>query len=169
MDVTDESERKKILKKMPDYLKRPLQAAWGMEMEEVQSNRKYFKSHKLPGVGWRGWKPNINLKHVKMKTIENEGMLLADFGFYNSEKAKAQYHMAPDIENYDSRSPFSSSLRLMAEMRGLGIITSNVSIERTSTPGFWMTADIKQSIGDRYEVATNSMTNTIQNLTANFI
>ena len=169
MDVTDESERKKILKKMPDYLKRPLQAAWGIEMEEVQSNRKYFKSHKLPGVGWRGWKPNINLKHVKMKTIENEGMLLADFGFYNSEKAKAQYYMAPDIEDYDSKSPFSSSLRLMAEMRGLGIITSNVSIERTSTPGFWMTADIKQSIGDRYEVATNSMANTIQSLTANFI
>ena len=92
MDETDEGERKKILKHLPDYLKRPLQAAWGEKMDDVgQSNRRYFRSHKLPGMAWRGWKPNVNLKHVKMKTIENEGMLLSDFGYYESEKEHG-YH-----------------------------------------------------------------------------
>jgi tetratricopeptide (TPR) repeat protein len=170
MEVKDEDERKKILKKLPDYLKRPLQAAWGMELSDVQSNRKYFKSHKLPNFAWRGWKPNINLKHVKMKTIENEGMLLSDFGFYESEKAKEAYEIAPDIDNYDSRSlGFSSTLRLKAELKGMGVNLSNITIEKTSTPGFWMTADIKQSISDRMEYGTHSISGAIQSLTANFI
>ncbi len=170
MEETDESEREKILKEVPDYLKRPLQAAWGMEMEDVKSNRRYFKNHKLPSVGWRGWKPNINLKHVKMKTIQNEGMLLADFGFYESEKAKAAYQLAPDIDNYDSKSlSFNSTLRLKAELKGLGVRLSNVSIEKTSAPGFWLTADMKQSIEERVEYGSNSIHNGIQNLISNFI
>ena len=170
MEVKDASEREKILKEVPDYLKRPLQAAWGMEMEDIKSNKSYFKSHKLPGVGWKGWKPNINLKHVKMKTIQNEGMLLSDFGFYESEKAKAAYEMAPDIDNYDSRSiGFSSNLRLKAEMKGLGVRLSNVSIEKTSAPGFWITADMKQSLEERAEYASNSIHNGIQSFVANFI
>ena len=171
MEETDESERKKILKNLPSYLRRPLQAAWGEEMEDVSTNRKYFKSHKLPNMNWRGWKPNINLKHVKMKTIENEGMLLSDFGFYESEKAKAAYEMAPDIDNYDSKSPysFSTTLRLGATMKGMGIRLSNVSIEKTSTPGFWLTADIKQSISDRTEYGTHSLSNAIHTLTGNFV
>ena len=170
MDVKDESERKKIMKYMPDYLKRPLQLAWGMRLSDVESNRKYFKTHKLPGVGWRGWKPNINLKHVQMKTVQNEGMILADFGFYESEKGKAAYTVAPDIEDYDKPSGFSmfNSIRLMSEMKGLGLGLTNVSIDRTSAPGLWIAGDIKQSIEDRTELASNSMSNALQGLAANF-
>jgi hypothetical protein len=105
-----------------------------------------------------------------MKTIQNEGMLLADFGFYESEKAKAAYQLAPDIDNYDSRSlSFNSTLRLKAELKGLGVRLSNVSIEKTSAPGFWLTADMKQSIEERVEYGSNSIHNGIQNLISNFI
>ena len=171
MDVKDPKERKKIMRYMPEYLQRPLQLAWGMKMNKVKSNARYFTTHKLPGVGWRGWKPNVNLKHVKMKTIQNEGMLLADFGFYESEKGKASYTIAPDIDNYDKGGAFSmfNSLRMMAEMKGLGVNLSNVNIDRTSTPGMWISADIKQSISDRTELATNSIGNMMQGLAANFI
>ena len=170
MDVRDKSERKKILKYLPDYLKRPLQLAWGMELSDVESNRKYFKAHKLPGVTWRGWKPNVNLKYVKMKTVENEGMLLADFGFYESEKAKMTYKLAPEIENYDEPNRFSmfSSIRLVSEMKGLGLGITNISIDRTSAPGIWVAGDIKQSIGERTELATNSLGNAIQSIASNF-
>jgi hypothetical protein len=141
-----------------------------MKLEDVESNRKYFKTHKLPGMNWRGWKPNINLKHVQMKTVQNEGMLLADFGFYESEKGKAAYVVAPDIEDYDSPGNFSmfNSLRLAAEMKGFGLGITNVSIDRTTTPGMWLSADIKQSISDRTELATNSMGNMLQGVFANF-
>jgi hypothetical protein len=167
MKVTDKSEQKKILSYLPDYLKRPLQAAWGQKLEDIQSNRKYFKSHKLPNFTWRGWKPNINLRHVQMKTIENEGMLLADFGFYDSEKAKAHYTMAPDIENYNQASSgIGTLLNLGAELRGFGVITSNVSLEHTSAPGLWITSDIKQNIENRTEIASQSMTSAIQGICA---
>ena len=171
MEVRDPDERKKILKYMPDYLQRPLQLAWGMKMNDVQSNRRYFKSHKLPSIGWKGWKPNINLKHVQMKTIENEGMLLADFGFYDSEKGKAAFTLAPDIDNYDRGKGFSlfDNLRLLAEMKGLGLGLTNVSIEKTSAPGVWIGADIKQNIEDRAEVAGSIVGTTLQSLAANFI
>ena len=172
MDEKDEGERKKILKHLPDYLKRPLQAAWGEEMEDVgRSNTRYFRSKKLPGINWRGWKPNVNLKHVKMKTIENEGMLLSDFGYYESEKAKPQYMMAPEIDDWEhgTRLSISTYSRLAGEMTGMGVSLSNVSLEKTMSPGLWLTADIKQSISDRYELTTNSMTNMIQGIVANFI
>ena len=106
-----------------------------------------------------------------MKTIENEGMLLSDFGYYESEKAKPQYMMAPEIENYDIGGGLgiSTYTKLAAELKGMGVSMSNISLEHTSTPGFWMTADIKQSITDRTELATNSMTNAIQGIVANFI
>ena len=171
MDETDEGERKKILKHLPDYLKRPLQAAWGDKMEDVQSNTRYFRSHKLPKLNWRGWKPNVNLKHVKMKTIENEGMLLSDFGYYESEKAKPQYMMAPDIDNFRNGSGLGINVytRLAAELKGVGVSLSNVSLEATSAPGLWVTSDIKQSISDRLELTTNSMSNAIQGIVANFI
>ena len=62
-----------------------------------------------------------------------------------------------------------NSLRMMAEMKGLGVSLSNVNIDRTSTPGMWISADIKQSISDRTELATNSIGNMMQGLAANFI
>ena len=170
MNVTDKSEQKKILSYLPDYMKRPLQLAWGMDLSDVDSNMQYFRSHKLPNFAWKGWKPNVNLKYVQMKTIENEGMLLADFGFYDSEKAKASYTLAPDIENYDQgHGGITTFLNLGAELRGLGIMTSNVSIERTGTPGFWISSDIKQSIEDRYEIGSHSIGVSIQGLVSNFI
>jgi hypothetical protein len=172
MDVRDEKEQKKILKYMPEYLKRPLQLAWGMKLSDIESNRKYFKTHKLPSLNWRGWKPNINLKHVQMKTVQNEGMLLADFGFYESEKGKAAYTVAPDIENYDKGGRGFSmfrTLRLAAEMKGLGLGLTNVSIDRTSAPGMWISADIKQSIEDRTEITSVGLSNALQSLASNFI
>ena len=149
MEVKDESEREKILKEVPDYLKRPLQAAWGIEMEDVKSNRRYFKNHKLPSLGWRGWKPNINLKHVKMKTVENEGMLLSDFGYYDSEKAKVTFESAPDIENYDAGSGhIFHAATIRAILKGHGLHLHNISVEKTRAPGIKVVGDIKEKAED---------------------
>lgn len=71
-----------------------------------------------------------------MKTIQNEGMLLSDFGYYDSEKSKMEYHMAPDINNFDSG---TSALSYMANMAtalsGVGMTVQNISVEPTSAPG----------------------------------
>ena len=164
MDITDKREQKKILKSMSPMMRRPLQAAWGMELEKVQSNRRYFKTHKLPSTFWRGWKPNVNLKHVKMKTIENEGMLLSDFGYYDSEKAKVTFDDAPEIENFDQgQGPFTD-VRIKSIMHGNGIRLHNVSISKTRAPGIWVVGDVKERVDDRIKATGYKITKTITSL-----
>lgn len=167
IDERSESERKKILKQLPEYLQKPLQIAWGQKVNKVDSNRKFFREHKLPGVGWRGWKPNINLKHVKMKTIQNEGMLLSDFGYYESEKSKMDYAMAPDIDNFDSGTNTLSYLTSMTSaLTGIGMTVQNISVEPTSAPGLWIVGDIKQTSKDIAKIGGYAASSGVQTLTS---
>ena len=172
MDISDKKEQKQILKYVPEYLQRPLQIAWGEKPNKVESNKKYFKSHKLPSMAWVGWKPNVNMKHVKIKTIENEGMIMSDFGYYDSEKAKASFEMAPDIENYDQRSRAGGSVlgavNLKASLHGLGLNASNITVEQTSRPGVWFVSDVvgtasdvKKAAGYQAAMAVQSVMNNL--------
>lgn len=167
MNETDRKERKKILNTLPEYLRKPLQVAWNEKVEKVESNNKYFKKHTLPGIGWKGWKPNVNLKHVKMKTIQNEGMLLSDFGYYESEKSKEQYQIAPSIDNINKG---KSGIRHLADMRsalsGLGVTVQNISVEPTSAPGLWIVGDIRQTVSDVFKVGQYKVASGINGLTS---
>lgn len=167
MNETDKTERKKILKSLPEYLRKPLQIAWKEKVDNVDSNKKFFKSHKLPGMAWRGWKPNVNLKHVKMKTIQNEGMLLSDFGYYESEKSKMQYHMAPTIDSFDKGNGGLSYLANMSTaLGGLGISIQNISVEPTTAPGLWIMGDIRQTASDIMKVGQYGISSGLQGITS---
>lgn len=152
MDITDKKEQKKILRSVSPSMRRPLQAAWGMKLERIDSNRKYFRVHAMPGAGWRGWRPNVNLKYVKMKTIENEGMMLSDFGYYESEKAKTTFEDAPDIRGYDQGQMFRT-LDIATVMKGHGLHIRNVSIEKTRAPGITIVGDVKEKFEDHKDAA----------------
>lgn len=164
MEITDKKEQEKILKYVPKYLQRPLQVAWGQKPNEVKSNRVFFKNHKLPSMAWKGWKPNINLKHVKMKTIENEGMLFSDFGYYESEKSKPSYEMAPSIKDYDKKSGQFYRTNLIGALHGFGINHCNVSVEPTSSPGMWIVGDIKDTAKDISKVIGYESNSIVQNV-----
>ena len=148
---------------MPDYLGNALRISWGQKPKHKKSNARYFglfSNKKLPGVGWRGWKPNINMKHVKMKTIQNEGMLLSDFGYYNSERAKAAYVAAPGIHNYSGATNLISNvggvmniMKLTAVLDGFGIKRSTINVEETSTPGLGIIGNIREDFSDARQVA----------------
>ena len=167
MNERSEKERKKILKQLPEYLRKPLQVAWGEKPDKLDSNLKFFKTHAMPGMTWRGWKPNVNLKHVKMKTIQNEGMLLSDFGYYESEKSKMEYHMAPGIENFDKgQGAISYISNMTGTLSGLGMSVQNISVEPTSAPGLWIAADIKQTANDVGKIGSYAVNSGIQSLTS---
>lgn len=165
IDERSKTKRKEILKYVPDYLKRPLQIAWGEKPSKVKGNGRYFSSKKMPGIAWKGWKPNINLKHVKMKTIENEGMILSDFGYYESEKSKAGYQMAPDIKHYDKNSSgILYRAKMLGALSGMGISVSNISLEQTSAPGMWIVGDVNQTVSDAKKVTEYALGTGIQSL-----
>ena len=120
-------------------------------------------------MAWKGWKPNVNLKHVKMKTIENEGMLFSDFGYYESEKSKPSFAMAPSIKDYDKKSGQFYRTNLMASLHGFGINLSNVSVEPTSAPGMWIVGDVKDTASDIKNASSYKFNSVIQTLASQII
>ena len=154
MNESDENKRKEILSYMPDYLKKPLQIAWGQDYE-VRSNARYFRKKKLPNMAWKGWKPNVNMDHVKMKTIESEGMLLSDFGYYESEKSKAQYEEADAVRQLKRGSGVIGVRgKLLSIMQGMGMPLTNISVEETSSPGISILGDFQQQAQDVVSLAS---------------
>lgn len=132
----DPKERKKILKMISPYKQKALKILWGEDVEEGKDNKKYFRQHTLPGLFWAGWRADVDLENVKMKTIENEGMMLSDFGMYESQKQEPAAITAPEINNIDNG---SSALGLQAKLTGmlsgLGFAGLDISVEPSTTKG----------------------------------
>lgn len=143
----DPEKRKEIMKYMSPYRRRILQLAWGKKVDDVESNESYFRKHELPGMFWSGWKPDVDLDHVQMKTIQNEGMLLSDFGFYESEAETPQAQAAPEIDMHEGQGSLELKKNLITALNGAGLIGVDVSLEPSSTPGLQMVANLIR-IGD---------------------
>lgn len=144
---TDPKKRKEILKYMSPYRRRVLQSLWGEEMDDPESNSKFFSNHKLPGLFWSGWQPDVDLDNVEIKTIKNEGMLLSDFGFYDSQAQNPEAQMAPEVNYSEGTSAIQLKKNLIGSLSGAGLIGVNVSIEPSSQPGIQMIANVVR-IGD---------------------
>lgn len=148
MKEKDTKERKKILKYVSPYQRKALQIAWGEKVDKVDSNSEYFKRHFLPGVFWAGWKPTVDMEHVKIKTIENEGMLLSDFGIYESQGNEPAAVMAPSVGKFDSANTGGLGLeaRLQGALNGTGLLGVKVSVSQTSASGIEVIANISNSL-----------------------
>jgi hypothetical protein len=140
--------QKEILKYISPYERRVLQTAWGQKPDQVESNESYFANHKLPGLFWAGWRPDMNLDNVEIKTIENEGMLLSDFGFYESQAQTPEAEDAQPIVNYDhGTGPIELRKNLLTALNGAGLIGVNVDIQPSSESGIQMVTNIVR-VGD---------------------
>ena len=121
-------------------------------------------------MAWAGWKSNVNMKQVKIKTVENESMIMSDFGYYESEKSKLSYEMAPDIDNYDQRNKGGAifgKLNITAAMHGVGLNASNVSVEPTSKPGLWFVSDVTGTADDIKKAASYQAVTAVQSVMSN--
>lgn len=148
MEFAKEKNKKKqdeILKYVSPYQRRALQIAWGRKkIDKVEDNDDYFKGHFMPGVFWAGWSPQVDMEHVKMKTIENEGMLLSDFGIYESQSNEPSAIMAPTVGRFDSANTSGLGLqaRLQGALNGAGLMGVKVSVSPTSANGIEVMANI---------------------------
>lgn len=141
----DPKAREKILKYISPYQKRALQIAWGEKnIDEVEDNSSYFRNKHLPGVFWAGWSPTVDLENVKIKTIENEGMLLSDFGIYESQRNEPSVQYSPTISDYNSANSGIISLqaKLQGALNGSGLIGTKVSVSPSSSPGIEVVTNI---------------------------
>ena len=139
----DPKKRKKILQYVSPYKARALKIMWGEEVDEAESNENFFNNHNLPNMFWSGWQPQVDLEHVKMKTIENEGMLLSDFGMYDSNKNEPAAIAAPEIRDiHKGPDPISLQANLISLMNGVGFSNVDVTVEPTNKPGIQMVTNI---------------------------
>jgi len=153
----DPKKQKEILELMSPYQRKVLQTAWKQKTDKLESNASFFAKHKIPTLNWGGWNPSVDLDNVKIKTIKNEGMMLSDFGVYESQMNKPEVILAPEIDDYDEG---SSGLKLQANLtsalQGYGLLGVNVSVEPTVEPGIHMITDIVRTTQYKLKEALNS-------------
>lgn len=152
MKEKDKKKRKEILKYVSPYQRRALQIAWGEKnIDKVDSNSEYFENHFLPGVFWAGWKPTVDMEHVKMKTIKNEGMLLSDFSIYESSSETPAAIMSPRVGKFDESNMgafggLGLQARLQGALSGAGLLGVKVSVTPTSSSGIEVFANISNGL-----------------------
>lgn len=114
-------ERERILDVVPDYMKRPLQAAWGMEVDDKPALTDYFARHGLPDANWSGWRPDVSLDAVKIKFINREGLDRSEFGIYPQDQERAMLDPTPVPVMNRERSPEAVRGRLEQLLKGAGV------------------------------------------------
>lgn len=160
--IKDPKEQKEILKIVSPYKAKALKILWGQDEGKQESNYEYFQSHQLPGLFWSGWNPNVDLANVQMKTIENEGMMLSDFGFYDSAKSEPAAIAAPEIRNFDQgTSMLSLQKNVIGLMNGIDLQGLEVSVEPSNTEGLNFVTNVVQTASYNLQNKVNNALYTI--------
>lgn len=151
----DDNRRDEILKTSSPFLRKALMLAWGKTLPKSLQieNEEFFKYHELPKKNWAGWAPQYDLKDIEVKTIENEGMMLADFGYYDSQLRDPKVRNAPTTNfSHTSRSHNMNALKKNLEdaLQGNGLKDVDISIMPGPSGGFTsIVATIKHMLGMR--------------------
>ena len=121
-------DREEILRLVPENQKRFYQAKWGLETDEPEDMRSFFKKYKLPDEIWDGWEADVSLDNYKIKVVKNESLELTEFNYWGDDEKRAE---SSDAELLDMDTSLSSRIdvsRLEAVLRGAGLKNVQVSM-----------------------------------------
>ena len=134
--VTNEKQRRAILRNVSPSLAKALRLVWYQEETETESNESYFTTHNLPGPLWQGWEASSNLEDIKAKVIYNEGMQFADFGIYSSTYEDPEVINAPNIENIrNGDDPITVRAKINTVLSGIGLTEKQIQVNSTQQDG----------------------------------
>jgi hypothetical protein len=153
----DPEKRESILAVSSPSMTRALKQAWGEKQEEMESNNSYFQKHNLPGFSWSGWRPGVDLADVQLKTIANEGMLLSDFGFFESQLRDPDVINAPNLDPSGQQDPLTLQANLLATLRGLGLYGVDVSVQPAPTSGVQVVANVARIVENKLDSAVHDI------------
>ena len=135
----DEDKRRKIMRISSPALQKALMLAWGKtksdksDSEKMAENQQYFQHHYLPTADWEGWRPDVDLKDVEVKTIANEAQNLSDFGFYESQLRDPKTVAAPDLPHDRANRGVDIRRELKRILQGKGLRNVNVDVTESAT------------------------------------
>lgn len=134
--VTNEKQRRAILRNVSPSLAKALRLVWYQEETETESNESYFTTHNLPGPLWQGWEASSNFEDIKAKVIYNEGMQFADFGIYSSTYEDPEVINAPNIENIrNGDDPITVRAKINTVLSGIGLTEKQIQVNPTQQDG----------------------------------
>jgi hypothetical protein len=119
-------EREEILRLVPDNQKRFYQAKWGLDVDRKGTLTEFFATHKLPGPNWEGWKPDYNMEEIKLKFVQNEGLEIGEFGFWEDDLRYVKD--APKIRRINSGGLIDIA-QLKEVLKGAGLDNADVELE----------------------------------------
>lgn len=138
----DPERRKEILQYVSPYMARALKIAWGEDPGRLESNRSFFQSRHLPGPMWSGWRPEVDMDDVAIKAIHNEGMMISDFGYFDSQLRDPDVIDAPYLEPSGGDGILSLQAKLSTSLRGMGLFGANVEVTPSNRSGIQVMADV---------------------------
>lgn len=155
-------KRQEILNTVSPALRKALSLSWGIEIPKEKNNLAFFKEHPLPAPNWIGWRPDIDLKDIEVKTIQNEALTLSDFGFYESQLQDPNVMHAPTVyrPTRDSAATVKSNLEKILQGKGLRNVNINVT-DNSEVDTHRIVSDIAVYTGSRTlkRMVDNSMDN----------
>ena len=131
-------EQERILELIPENQKRIYKAIWGREVDPKKPLEYYATKYYIPGPNWKGWEPSVSLEDIKVQVVEEEGLDLSDFNYWNDDIAASQQVPSINEQNEYLRDeiPFRGyrevEKRIRAIMQGQGLKDIRVTI-RPST------------------------------------
>lgn len=129
-----DSEKMKILKIAPRFVRRPLESIWGLDVESKPNLVQYFKTHQLPGPKWKGWNENTDLDVVKVKMVKHEGLDFAEFNIWRDDIKIANSYgdmELPKIRNFRENSQDIRS-KLINILHGVGVKDVKITMHYSS-------------------------------------
>ena len=132
---TDPDKKKEILSIVSPALRRALQMSWGLPTEQRETNEQFFQHHYLPDSNWAGWRPEVDIADVEVKTIDNEGMNLSDFGFYESSLREPEVMIASPLPYKMTNKDLNISSELKSLLKGKGLKDVKVNVTENNTMG----------------------------------
>lgn len=144
--TADENERREIWDIAPRYMRRFLAPYYGVKPPNKLNIKKYFRSHYLPKGDWEGWREDVDLEGVMMKTGESYGFKPEEIGYFPEEQIRYQDADSLDIRKRggDYYNPQTIDVMLHRTLAALGLKTINYNVIRV--PADTNTFDIKINI-----------------------
>lgn len=145
-------DRQEILSMAPKYMRRALQSAYGMKVDDKEDLAEYFSKHYLPDEDWDGWQENFDLESMKVKMIQTQGDRLQDYGKWEDDKIKADMYGPMQIPNMSRRTKSIQEVKNTLEdlLGSAGYKNLNFEFQLgASTPS--INLDVYQSKKDKYD------------------
>ena len=128
------NEHARILSTAPRLERRMYEARWGMAIENKPDLSDYFSEHELPGPGWEGWDPNLDLDNVRIKMIQQQGIEASQMGYFPQQVQQANL-LNPSYPDFSQEQSHRRTLQQLQTMLNNSGVNAQVSMRRTSTPG----------------------------------